>query len=82
MSKFDRRPSHKLGSVNIPSTRLQKPVETNKSDMGNLIQIETSPCPIEIVPEQNETNLDNDNASKVQDIIKDIEKKNKRLKKK
>jgi hypothetical protein len=81
MSKFDRKIKHKLGDVNIPSIKLNKPIQTNESNMGNFITIATKPCPVDTIIDA-KTNVDEvENSSKVQDIIKGIEIKNKKLKK-
>jgi predicted solute-binding protein len=49
--------------------------------MGNFITIETTPCPVDTIIDAKMNEDEADNSSKVQEIIKGIEKKNKKMKK-
>jgi hypothetical protein len=71
MSKFEMRKDHRFGNVNIPKVKNIIPNETNKSVMGSF--------PIADIV--SDTTNKNENLAKLQDLIKDIEKKNKKNKK-
>ncbi len=49
--------------------------------MGNFITIATKPCPVNTIIDTKMNENEVENSNKVQDIIKGIEKKNKKLKK-
>jgi hypothetical protein len=86
MSKFDNKRNHKLGASNIPIVKpvIQPTVSSIFPKLEPIIEptITESLSILNIIDNSSANSIDyEDNSNKVKELIKDIEKKNKRKKK-